>query len=188
MTKITMLINAGIRDSEVEHYREAISGVKELFGANSCIRALREKKTVKLSEIFEKYKGYLDDIYDRDDFDSDEIEDDGESCTASIACSIRAEAETDDGYFTWRKPDYLVELSTDKSDDRKSGDLRFRLNYNYDGTQLHMWGDFRSMPLGDLRHCPEFILYLAALEREWIAVEIDIEDEDDVAYIDCRER
>jgi hypothetical protein len=186
VTKITMLINAGMRDSEIEHYHEALASVKELLGANDSIRALREKKTVKLSEIFEKYKEYLNYIYDEDDFDSEDIEDDGESCTASIECSIRV--KTEDEYFTWRKPGYAVELSTDKSDDRKSGDLRFKLNYNYDGTQLHVWGNFRSMPLGDFRHCPEFILYLAALEREGITVEIDIEDEDDVAYIDCQER
>lgn len=185
VTKITMLINAGLRDSEVESYHDAIASVKELFGANDAIRALREKKTVKLSEIFEKYKEYLDYIYDKDDFDSDEIEDDGESATATIECSIRV--KTEDSYFSWRKPGYVVELSTDKSDDRKSGDLRFKLNYNYDGTQLHLWGDFRSMHLGDLRRCPEFILYLAALEREGIPVEVDIEDEDDVAYIDCQE-
>lgn len=185
VTKITMLLNAGLRDSEVTHYHEVLASAKELFGANDTIRSLREKKTVRLSEIFEKYKEYLDVIYDKDDFDSDEIEDDGESQTASIECSIRV--KTEDSYFSWRKPGYVVELSTDKSDDRKSGDLRFKLNYNYDGTQLHLWGDFRSMPLGDLRRCPEFILYLAALEREWIAVELDVEDEDDVAYIDCSE-
>ena len=185
VTKITMLVNAGLRDSEVEQYKDALAGVRSLFGANDRIRALREKKTVKLSEIFEKYKEYLNYIYDRDDFDSDEIEDDGESETAMIECSLRVKPE---GGFTWRKPGYEVELSTDKSDDRKSGDLLFKLNYNYDGTQLHVWGNFRSMPIGDFRHCPEFILYLAALEREWIAVEVDIEDEDDEVAIDCTER
>lgn len=187
VTKITMLVNAGLRDSEVEHYHEALAGVKQLFGANKSIQALREKKTVKLSEIFKKYQEYLDYIYDKDDFDSDEIEDDGESATAMIECSIRVLPDKD-RYFSWRKPGYEVELSTDKSDDRKSGDIRFRLDYNYDGTQLHVCDNFRSMTLGDLRHCPEFILYLAALEREWTAIEVDIEYEDEDVSIDCTER
>lgn len=184
VTKITMLVNAGLRDSELENYHDALKSVKSLFDANKSISAVREKKTVKLSEIFEKYKEYLNYIYDKSDFDSDEIEDDGESMTATIECSIRVAPE--DGYFAWRKPGYVVELSTDKSDDKKYGDLRFKLNWNYDATKLHVWGDFRSMSLGDIRHCPEFILYLAALEREWTTVEVDIEYEDDVAYIDCR--
>jgi hypothetical protein len=42
------------------------------------------------------------------------------------------------------------------------------------------------LTLSDLRHCPEFILYLAFIDREWIAVEIDVESDDDEVDIDCR--
>ena len=80
-----------------------------------------------------------------------------------------------------------MELSTDKSDDKKSGDIRFRLKWDYDGTHLRLSGDFRSLTLSDLRHAPEFILYLAAIEREWLAVELDVYDEDDEVDIDCSE-
>lgn len=186
VTKITMLLNAGLASSELERYHDALAPVKEVFDVNDKLRALKNKKGVKLSEIFEEYKKYLDYIYDRDDFDGDDIEDDGESVTAAIECSIRV-AQKEAGYYSWRKPGYEVELSTDKSDDRKSGDIRFKLEYDYTGEQTHLCGDFRSLTLADLRHCPEFILYLAYIEREGLAVEIDVEDEDDVVYIDCQE-
>ena len=186
VTKITMLVNAGLRGSELEHYHDALAAVRSSFDVNDKLGALKDKKVVKLSEIFENYKEYLNYIYDRDDFDADDIEDDGESVTAAIECSIRV-TQKEGGYYSWRKPGYKVELSTDKSNDRKSGDIRFELEYDYTGEHLHLYGDFRSLTLADLRHCPEFILYLAYIDREWLAVEIDVEDEDDDVYIDCGE-
>lgn len=184
VTKITMLLNTSLQGSEVESYHSALDAVRTAFGANDALRKLKEKKVVKLSEIFKEYKKYLQHIYDRDDFDSADIYDDGESCTASIECSLRVASEEDRG-FSWRKPGYEVELSTDKSDDKKSGDIRFGLKWDYDGTHLRLSGDFRSLTLSDLCHAPEFILYLAAIEREWLAVEIDVYDEDDEVEIDC---
>ena len=185
VTKITMLINAALKGSEVESYHDVLASIKSIFDTNDDIKTLREKKVVKLSEIYEGYKEYLQVLYDRDDFDREDITDDGESVTAEIECSLQVAPEDDRG-FSWRKPGYDVELSTDKSNDDKSGDIRFKLEWDYNGTQLRLYGDFRSLTLSDLRHCPGFILYLAAIEREWIAVEIDIECDDDVIYIDCR--
>lgn len=185
VTKITMLINAALKGSEVESYHDVLASIKSIFDTNDDIKTLREKKVVKLSEIYERYKEYLQVLYDRDDFDREDITDDGESVTAEIECSLQVAPEDDRG-FSWRKPGYDVELSTDKSNDDKSGDIRFKLKWDYDGTQLLLYGDFRSLTLSDLRHCPSFILYLAAIEREWIAVEIDIECDDDLIYIDCR--
>lgn len=189
VTKITMLINASLKGSEIEKYHDILEAVRGLYSANDHIKALQEKKVVKLSEIFNKYKEYLNDIYDRDDFDAEEITDDGEDVTAPIECTMQV-APGDD-YFTWRKPGYVVELSTDKSDDdrrNKSGDIRFKLNWNYNNSELHLYADLGSLSLSDLRHCPQFILFLATIEREWVPVEIDIEEDDDVVYIDCQER
>ena len=185
VTKITMMINASLRGSELEQYHDILQSARIIFGLNDTIKALKEKGKVTLSEIFEKYKEYLNYIYDKDDFEKDDIVDDGETVTASIDCSLRVVPE-DKGYFSWYKPGYEVELHTDKSDDGRSGDIRFRLRWNYDATKLSMCGDFSSMTLSDLRSAPEFILYLAIIEREWLTVEIDVEQDDDVVYIDCR--
>lgn len=188
VTKITMLINAGMKGSDLEQYHDTLDAVRGLFGANDHVKALREKKVVKLSEIFEEYKKYLQYIYDRDDFDADYITDDGETVTAPIECAMEVAAE--ENRWTWRKPGYEVELSTDKSDDQKhnkSGDIRFKLNWNYDNTKLYLYADLGSLSLSDLRNCPPFILYLATIEREYVPVEVDIENDDDVVYIDCQE-
>lgn len=188
VTKITMMINASLRGSEVDQYHDVLQAVRTTFGANDTIKALKEKGKVTLSEIFEKYKEYLQTVYDKDDFDEDDIHDDGESVTAAIECSLLVNHENG-GYYSWNKPGYEVELHTDKSDDQKyqkSGDIRFRLKWNYDSTKLRLCGDFNSMTLYDLRYAPEFILYLATIEREWLPVEIDVEQDDDEVYIDCR--
>lgn len=187
VTKITMMLNASLRGSEVESYHDVLQSVQSLFGENDTIKALRAKKVVKLSEIFAEYKKYLQEIYDVDDFDKADITDDGESVIASVECELQAVPEPG-GVYSWRKPGYEVVLHTNKSEDdncRKSGDIRFRLQWNYDATQLHLWGDFGSMSLSDLRYAPGFILYLAAIEREWLPVEADIWDENDTVEIDC---
>lgn len=185
VTKITMLINSSLQASELEDYHDVLESVRSIYGVNDHVKALRERKVVKLSEIFEEYKKYLNDIYDRDDFDSEDITDDGEGVTSPIDCYLTVAPE--EGRFTWQKPGYEVELSTDKSNDKKSGDVRFKLKWNYDNSKLHLYADLRSLSLSDLRYCPSFILYLAAIEREWSPIEIDIENDDDVVYIDCRE-
>ena len=185
VTKITMMSYASLRGSEVESYHDVLQAARTLFGANDTLNAMREKRVVKLSEIFEKYKEYLQYIYDKDDFDELDICADGEKPTASIDCSLRVAEQ--DRYFAWNKPGYDVELHTDKSDDQKSGDIRFKLRYDYTGSKLHLYGDFQSMPLTHLRNCPNFILYLAFIEREWIAVELDVEQEDDEVTFDCCE-
>lgn len=187
VTKITMLINAAMKGSALEQYHDTLASVQGLFGINEHVKAIREKKVVRLSEIFKEYKEYLKDLYDRDDFDGDDITDDGEDVTASIECCMAVEPE--ENRYMWRKPGYEVEFSTDKSDDQKynkSGDIRFKLNWNYNNTELHLYADLGSLSLSDLRNCPRFILYLAAIEREYVAVEVDIENDDDVVYIDCR--
>lgn len=180
VTKITMLLNASLKDSEVEHYHNVIESAQNLFGANDSIKALREKRVVKLSEIFREYQNYLKHIYDRDEFDSSDIDYDDDGPYASVECAMTVAPEND---TYWRKPGYEVELSTTKSDDKKSGDIRFKLKWSYDNTQLHLYADFRSLSLADLRYCPPFIIYLAAIEREWISVEVDTEEEDDIVYI-----
>ena len=187
VTKITLLINASMNGSALEQYHDTLASVRNLFGVNEHVKALREKKTVNLSEIFEEYKKYLKDLYDRDDFDTDDITDDGEEVTACIGCAM--EVAPEENRYVWRKPGYEVEFSTDKSDDErhnKSGDIRFKLNWNYNSTELHLYADLGSLSLSDLRYCPPFILYLATIEREWIPVEVDIESYDDEVYIDCR--
>ncbi len=185
VTKITMLLNASLQGSEVEHYHNVLESAQNLFGANDAIKALREKRVVKLSEIFKEYKNYLKHIYDRDDFDSLDIESDENGPYASVECAMTVATEEKNPYG-WRKPGYEVELSTEKSDDEKngkSGDIRFKLNWNYDNTELHLYADFRSLSLSDLRYCPSFIIYLAAIEREYIKVEIDMYEDDDTVYI-----
>lgn len=185
VTKITMVINTSLKGSEIEQYHDILQSVRTIFGVNDTVKALKEKGTVKLSEIFEKYKEYLQTVYDKDDFENYEMEDDGEGVTAAIECSLQVDHENDRG-FSWYKPGYEVELHTEKSNEQKSGDIRFRLKWNYDSTKLHLSGNFQDMRLFDLRYAPEFILYLASIEREYVDVEIDVEQDDDVVYIDCR--
>lgn len=181
VTKITMLLNASLKGSEVEQYHDLIESAQNLFGANDSIKALREKRVVKLSKIFEEYQKYLQYIYDRDDFESYDIEEGDYGPFASVECALTV--APDDSAYVWNKPGYEVELSTTKSDDKKSGDIRFKLKWNYDNTELRLCADFRSLSLADLRYCPPFIIYLATIEREWIKVEVDTEEEDDIVYI-----
>lgn len=95
VTKITMLINAALKGSEVESYHDVLASIKSIFDADDDIKALREKKVLKLSEIYERYKEYLQVLYDRDDFDQEDITDDGESVTAEIECSLQVVREED---------------------------------------------------------------------------------------------
>lgn len=185
VTKITMMINASMRGSEVEQYHDVLQSVKNIFDANDFISDLRKKKVVRLSEIFERYKEYLNVVYDKDDFDKEDICDDGDSVTASVMCGLRVDSENDRG-FSWFKPGYEVELYAEKYDNSKSGDIRFRLRWNYDKTKLYLQGDFSTMTLSELRHVPQFILYLATIERELIEIEVDMDQEEDMAEIDCR--
>ena len=179
--KITAILNASLRDSDLDEYSRVCDGAKELFNGSTALNTIRQKRVMKLSEIFEEYKKHLEYVFDKDDFDEDEIEY-GDERQAVINCTMSVELDESELY---RKRGYVVTLSTDKSSDEKTGDVRFRLRWDYCGTELYLKADLRDLSLSELRHCPPFILYLSCIEREWIRVEIDKEYDEDAVYIDC---
>ena len=136
-----------------------------------------------MSEIFEEYKKYLQEVFDKDDFNDYEIEYDDHPC-AWIDCQMVVSADEDE---LFRKRGYVVELSTGKSNDKKSGDIRFKLRWDYSGRELYLKADLRDLTISDLRYCPSFIIYLSCIEREWIRVDLDKEYEEDTVDIDCTE-
>ncbi len=136
-----------------------------------------------MSEIFEEYKKYLGEVFDKDDFEESEIEY-GDERQAPIECSMVVSPDEDE---LFRKRGYVVEFSTEKCAQGKSGDVRFKLRWDYCGTELYVRADLRDLTIADLRYCPSFILYLSCIEREWIRVELDKENDDDTVYIKCEE-
>lgn len=182
--KITMILNASLRDSALDEYGKVFDGVRNLFAANDSVKAIREKRIVKMSEIFEEYKKYLGEVFDKDDFKESEIEY-GDERQAPIECSMVVSPDEDE---LFRKRGYVVEFSTEKCAQGKSGDIRFKLRWDYCGTELYIRADLRDLTIADLRYCPSFILYLSCIEREWIRVELDKEYDDDTVYINCEER
>ncbi len=181
--KITMILNASLKDTAVEEYDELFDSLRGMFGINEKIKPLREKRFVKMSDIFKEYQKYLQDVYDRDDFRESEIEyDDG--YYATVDCSMVVSPDEDE---LFRKRGYVVELSTDKSNEKKSGDIRFKLRWDYSGSELYVRADLRDLTIAELRYCPSFILYLAFIEREWIRVDLDTMNEEENVYIDCAE-
>lgn len=181
--KITIILNASLRSSDLEEYEKVLDGVRNLFGTNEAVKPVYEKRTVKMSDIFKEYQKYLEDVFDKDDFKENEIEYD-EGRYAPIECKMVVSPDEDE---LFSKRGYVVELSTDKSDDQKSGDIRFKLRWNYNGTELYVRADLRDLTISDLRYCPAFILYLSCIERGWVRVEVDTEYEDDIVYINCAE-
>ena len=181
--KITMILNAALKGSDVEEYDKIFDSVRNLFGANEEVKKIREKRSVKMSEIFKEYKKYLQEVFDKDDFNNYEIEYDDHPC-AWIDCQMVVSADEDE---LFRKRGYVVELSTDKSNDKKSGDIRFKLRWDYSGSELYLKADLRDLTISDLRYCPSFIIYLSCIEREWIRVDLDKEYEEDTVDIDCTE-
>lgn len=184
VTKITMLINASIQDSDLTGYHSVLESIKSVYAADQDCERLRAEKSVKLSEIYEKYKAYLNEIYDKDDFENEDIYDDGEGPTATVECGLAVNEK--EPLFHWATTTYEVELSCAKSNEDKSGDVHFELRKKWDGNGLYLRGDFSKLSLSDLRYCPHFILWLAFIEREYITVEVDIENDDDEVYIECR--
>jgi len=182
--KITAILNASLRDSDLDKYGSVCDGARALFNGSTELNAAREKHVIKLSEIFEEYKKHLEYVFDKDDFDEDEIEY-GDERQAVIDCTMSV---TDDESEFYCKRGYVVELSTNKSSNEKTGDVRFRLRWDYCGTELHLKADLRDLSLSELRYCPPFILYLSCIEREWIRVELDKDYDEDSVYINCEER
>lgn len=179
--KITELINANLKGSPLDYYAKTLD-LKELFGSNRAIKKLEGRKTIKMSEIFDEYLNYVQDTYDDGDFEREEINYDDGTKTVYVECNM-AVNESEKLYWE-RRPGYEVELSNEKSSDQKSTDVRFKLQWNYDNTALHVRTNFYDMPLSDLRYCPAFFLYLFYLEQNCIKIELDKEQDSTDACIE----
>lgn len=184
VTKITTVINAGIKGSSLEGFERLTSGIRNLFGSNQLIEKYKNRKSVKVSEIFEEYCEFVAKAYNDYDFEDNEVSyDDGKA--AYIDCSMSVEDDTQNYFF--RKNGYIVELTNEKSDDEKSTDIKFRLAWNYDNTSLKAESDFRSLSISDLRFMPPFLLFLSWLEGEYINIELDEREDSESAYVALEE-
>lgn len=182
--KITTAINAGIKGSSLEGFERLTSGVRNLFGSNRLIEKYAKRKSIKVSEIFEEYCEFIANAYNDYDFEDSEVSYDEGKC-AYVDCSMSVEDDTKDYFF--RKNGYIVELTNEKSSDEKSTDIKFKLSWNYDNTQLHIESDFRSLSISDLKYMPPFILFLSWLEGEYIKIELDEREDSESAIVKLEE-
>lgn len=184
VTKITTVINAGIKGSPLEGFERLTSGVRNLFGSNQLIEKYAKRKSIKVSEIFAEYCEFVSKAYTQYDFETSEIiYDDGKG--AYVDCSMSVEGDTQNYFF--RKNGYIVELTNEKSNDERSTDIKFRLSWNYDNTQLHVESDFRSLSIIDLKYMPPFFLFLSWLESEYVKIELDEREDSESAYVSMEE-
>ena len=172
--KLTAIINEGLKETALDRYSRLLNDLHDLFGGNTCVSTLKDVKSIPLSTLFEKYQNYVryelssaDHYFDDDQFYVDE--DGKKSMEFDCYCTVNEESKR---YF-YTKPGYEVEFACETGCEKLSVDIRFRLYWNYDNTELHIMSDFREMRLADLRHCPDFILYLWAIENQYIKIEID---------------
>lgn len=184
VTKITMVINAGIKGSSLEGFESLTSGIRNLFGSNQLIEKYKARKSVKVSEIFAEYCEFVSKAYNDYEFESREVSY-GDGKGAYIDCSMSVEDDTQKYFF--RKNGYIVELTNEKSNDEKSTDIKFRLAWNYDNTKLKVESDFRSLSISDLRFMPPFLLFLSWLEGEYIEIELDEQEDSESAYVALEE-
>lgn len=184
VTKITTVINAGIKGSSLEGFERLTSGVRNLFGSNQLIEKYAKRESIKVSEIFAEYCEFVSKAYSDYEFEAREVSyDEGEG--AYVDCSMSVEDDTQNYFF--RKNGYIVELTNEKSNDEKSTDIKFRLSWNYDNTQLHVESDFRSLSISDLKYMPPFILFLSWLEGKYIQIELDEREDSESAYVSLEE-
>lgn len=184
VTKITMVINAGVKGSSLEGFECLTSGVRNLFGSNQLIEKYAKRKSIKVSEIFAEYCEFISNVYNDYDFEDSEVSYD-EGKYAYVDCSMSVDDDTQNYFF--RKNGYIVELTNEKSSEEKSKDIKFKLSWNYDNTQLHVESDFRSLSIGDLKYMPPFILFLAWLESEYIKIELDEREDSESAIVKLEE-
>lgn len=188
LEKITAIINEGVKNSTLDEYASTLDSIRTLFNSEKrYIKNLEGKKSVRMSEIFSAYKDYLEkDAFSKDDFDEDMFDsDDGEVYTYLEANMSVAEQEYN-GFF-FRKSSHIVEFSVRHANEEEiensKADARFRLEWNYNNTALKLHTDFGSMPLSELRYAPDFFLYLWYIERNWLDVEIDTNEDSDEVLI-----
>lgn len=185
LEKITLLINEGMKNSSIEEYAEVFKSTKDLFNTNDKLLAsLKDKKTIKISEIFDVYRDFLENAFSESDFDEDDIQtDEGKYIYLEAGFSVN---EREQRYFSY-KPGYDVEFWVRYNDEEIEGtkaDVRFRLEYDYTNTNLKVRTDFGSMSLFDLRYAPKFFVYLWAIERNYITVDIDTYEDSDEVHVD----
>lgn len=181
--KLTAIINEAMANPAIEEYKATLRHVHSLFGENTIISKLKDVKTIKLSQLFEEYCKYVSNecLYSDHYFDESDLEEDefGKKFTY-LDCSMKvAEKEI---YFGWSKPSYNVEFSCETPEDLNI-DVRFSLDWDYNGEALHILGNYRSLRLANLKRCPDFILFLWAIENNYIEIELDKRDEDDSVLV-----
>ena len=172
--KLAAIINEGLKETALDRYSRLINDLHHLFGGNTCVSTLKDVKSIPLSTLFKKYQDYVrhelssaDHYFDDDAFYVDEF---GKK-SMEFDCYCTVNEENRRYYYT--KPGYEIEFACETGCEDLSVDVRFRLYWNYNNTELHISSDFREMRLADLRHAPDFILYLWAIENQYIKIEID---------------
>lgn len=130
-----------------------------------------QKKEIKLSEIFEKYRQHVADNVSTDDLEA--CCDDGEPYYECVTANMEVEHE-DKGWFVSKYDDCYVRFTCEEDKD-----LNCQIKL-YKGTDEKEWKILRGIngiEINSLRNLSRFEIFLSVIERSYTKIILDTENE-----------
>lgn len=172
--KITVLLNSGLRDSELERYKFIIENLRKIYGENDLIEKYKKANSITLAEIFKEYVKHVEGEYSKDDFKYSEI---GLDNSAEVDCLMAVEP-------LCIEDSYRVTLSNEKSE----ADIEFKIwKSTIWDKQYYIDFDLAHMPIPALRRCSGFELFLLSIASRYFNIEGPFESAEDYAVIEFDE-
>lgn len=159
-----------IRNTSLADNKEIIERFRELMKEP-------DKKVVKLSEIFDKYKEHVADNVDTSGLEAT-CEEGKPSCDY---VEVYMESETEeDRYFSRTSKRKTVYFSCAHDDDEKLSYTLSLYKWNNDGKWSISGGrGTKCIDFNSLKNLSDFEIFLIRLDRAYVNIEIDIEDDSD---------
>lgn len=175
--KLTILINKSIENKEISEISKSFDryGSFEQITGNDI--TIKYKQKIKLSEIFEMYKNFVEKEIEKFDYNDEDWEyDEGRETVYWKTSLEKIEEDSENKWWHTDSGDtYKLSARPDNEDDIDEGnynlDIGFKIYKNYDNKyRLRLLGD---LTVNDLINAPKFILDLYAISRNYCDIEID---------------
>lgn len=179
--KIKFLLNESAKKSQLSDLSGTLEAINDVLKTtNPMLESINDKKSVRLSEIFNKYCEFVENQYEEDDFCEADIEENYDEKFANVSCKMLIEKESNNDWFYGHER-YRIILTNDNAEYaqeycHRNTNVSFHLCWNYNKTELHIESDFHKITIFDIRFAPSFIVYLWAIQNRYIKVELDEEE------------
>lgn len=165
-----LVVNETLKNTKASPYAEICKSLVDLLGEN-----VETPKVVKLSDIFEKFKDYIEEY-------SISNGDTGSADTDDGQCSVNVEIEIIDKDSWSNRVDVTLKVSdTEIDEDCSLKDIKYEFFFYKDSRYLFFNGH---MELSDLKRVNKFETYLLNLVSNFAKVEMDIRSTEDTVYLE----